>query len=1296
MKLSKRLATLQSERSELQAEMKTLQASLKVLFALPRPPTSLPVLHSRLAGLEQSLRVTQPLSAEKKALKDMDRVKEKIREGEKFKEAQEQIDEYKSQLDSLRSTLSLKTPAIDQLRSAVSRLSLCASLNLPSLSSLVTETVECGDRLSRVIGKGGERVKALEKKWCVRADAKDGVLTVSGGAEGVAGAVKDVTDVVETQSRPVTVGTDVGRCLILKLESVIDPLRATGVRIGSVKGDQVTVEGTPTQITDFEEAAKGLDVQRSTITCDLRDLGVVIGPKGARIKALEAMGTKVEVFKGDEPSVTILGKSEDVERVRGEVEVVIHENSVVEDRVPVSGILRGSLLKDNGSGIKAICAGGGWARLDKSDVVIKGTRAEVDKAARALKEKGDEVDATVTVIELSKDILPAVVGKGGGDIKKARKELGVNMEVDFAQEVVRVQGDDEEGVAKAVEWVREIERKNYTRVVPLGDNIGLLLGAKGKEVREGVMAKCKLEVVQDTKDVRIRGTEADVVEAVASVTAFLENNYTVNYEVAEEDKKMLLQGGGESVVKVLSRRGVEVQLRRDSNDVRIRGKKAAVEEALAELKKAIFGGDGVEVTDVPVGDDFKGALIGKGGANIKDIEVKHGVKVQVLDSSGCFRLRGAGDAVKAATRVIESTILNQKITRMVDLSDKTADKAVKALGHKGVLAKRLLARGVAPKLQKAEDGSAPKVRLKGFPKDVAEGERFIKEFTGEVFSMKLEMDAKQISRAGGSDSPHWLDITDQTGAKVEFTSDGIVLKGVKKQVADAVTRADAFLTFALGGEMARVELPVQAVAFAFSPFDLVEMERESGCRLQKDYFTSCLRIRGEDVAKAEELVEEKMKVWTKSHFAMPVPPWATSLVLGRKGETINAIRDETGVEIDLDSEANTITLHGETESIAKAKAAIETIIEENKVFVEEIELPEDSKGSFIGKGGANIKVMQDGLEGVAFELGSSGSSVRVKGLEEGVKEGKERVEKWIEEYEEKNFSSSLFCGFVGALVGPKGETIRGLETDHNVKITVLKDAKETGENVVVRGLKEDVEKAKDAVAELGEKEEAKAEERRKEQQAQREAAAVSNIEQKKREDDVAKTEGEQSQEPVPGPKKNVYAAVPVGVQGGGAFSQVLSKAARKRLNKKNRAESEAKMGGKGDGAIGEEGEELLNLLVAPTSPKASSPKTSSPETSSLKEGVASPEVRVAVPPPPGLGFTPTSSKNVKKSAFNALRDDEMKETKTSASAVGRQDEDDEEEEMRGDVEEKEEEEDDDEEEEEEEIIVSRSGFSIRF
>lgn len=187
---------------------------------------------------------------------------------------------------------------------------------------------------------------------------------------------------------------------------------------------------------------------------------------------------------------------------------------------------------------------------------------------------------------------------------------------------MRIHGDDEEGVKKAVEWVKGVERKNFTVTFPVGDNLGLLLGAKGKVVRESVMSKCKLEVVQDTKDVRLRGPEEDVREAEKTVIEFLEANYTVTYEVAEEDKSVLLQGGGESVVKVLSRKGVEVSLRRDSNDVRLRGKREAVEEAFAELKKAIFGGDGVEVADVTVGKDAKGAVIGKGGANIKDLEVR--------------------------------------------------------------------------------------------------------------------------------------------------------------------------------------------------------------------------------------------------------------------------------------------------------------------------------------------------------------------------------------------------------------------------------------------------------------------------------------------------------------------------------------------------------------------------------------------------------------------------------------------------------------------------------------------------
>ena len=199
---------------------------------------------------------------------------------------------------------------------------------------------------------------------------------------------------------------------------------------------------------------------------------------------------------------------------------------------------------------------------------------------------------------------------------------------------------------------------------------------------------------------------------------------------------------------------------------------------------------------------------------------------------------------------------------------------------------------------------------------------------------------------------------------VEFVEDGVVLTGDRVQVSEAIVRADAFLAFAMGEEIESVPLPLQAVAFAFTPYDIMEVGRESGCRLQKDYFNSCIRIRGTGVAKARSLVDEKMMEWSKSHFTMPVPGWALSVIVGRKGETINGIREEAGVEIDVDQDANIVTLTGEVGNIAKARAAVEKLIEENKVWVEEVQLPDDSKGSFIGKGGANIKVMQDGLEGV--------------------------------------------------------------------------------------------------------------------------------------------------------------------------------------------------------------------------------------------------------------------------------------------------------------------------------------------
>ena len=102
--------------------------------------------------------------------------------------------------------------------------------------------------------------------------------------------------------------------------------------------------------------------------------------------------------------------------------------------------------------------------------------------------------------------------------------------------------------------------------------------------------------------------------------------------------------------------------------------------------------------------------------------------------------------------------------------------------------------------------------------------------------------------------------------------------------------------------------------------------------------------------------------------------------------------------------------------------------------------------------------------------------------------------------------------------------IASLESTNNVKINVLKEAKESGENVIIKGLREDVEKVTESIKEIGEREDAKAEERRNEREAQRAASAATK---EKREDDAHIPDEDNT----PTPKKSEYDAVPVGIQG---------------------------------------------------------------------------------------------------------------------------------------------------------------------
>jgi predicted PilT family ATPase len=84
-------------------------------------------------------------------------------------------------------------------------------------------------------------------------------------------------------------------------------------------------------------------------------------------------------------------------------------------------------------------------------------------------------------------------------------------------------------------------------------------------------------------------------------------------------------------------------------------------------------------------------------------------------------------------------------------------------------------------------------------------------------------------------------------------------------------------------------------------------------------------------AKAELLEAAEFEKETNQTITFTVPTTAVARILGKAGANINAIKDDTGAQIDVDktSEKDTsITLRGDKQAIAAAKSSIQAVVAE--------------------------------------------------------------------------------------------------------------------------------------------------------------------------------------------------------------------------------------------------------------------------------------------------------------------------------------------------------------------------------
>uniref|UniRef100_A0A7N6FEM9 K Homology domain-containing protein n=1 Tax=Anabas testudineus TaxID=64144 RepID=A0A7N6FEM9_ANATE len=218
---------------------------------------------------------------------------------------------------------------------------------------------------------------------------------------------------------------------------------------------------------------------------------------------------------------------------------------------------------------------------------------------------------------------------------------------------------------------------------------------------------------------------------------------------------------------------------------------------------------------------------------------------------------------------------------------------------------------------------------------------------------------------------------------------------------------------------------------------------------------------------------------SESHEEYSVPDSMVGLIIGRGGEQINKIQQESACKVQIAQDSGglpdrSVSLTGSDESIQKAKRLLDEIVSRGRGTppssyqestngqngtIHEMMIPAGKAGLVIGKGGETIKQLQEraGVKMILIQDASQGPNVdkplRIIGEPYKVQQAQEMVHEILRErdhggYSERNDLGSRMGGgmdipvprhSVGVVIGRNGEMIKKIQNDAGVRIQFKQD-----------------------------------------------------------------------------------------------------------------------------------------------------------------------------------------------------------------------------------------------------------------
>jgi rRNA processing protein Krr1/Pno1 len=350
-----------------------------------------------------------------------------------------------------------------------------------------------------------------------------------------------------------------------------------------------------------------------------------------------------------------------------------------------------SVIGSKGAVIQAIQGSSGAnINIDKDSsantCTIKGTAEEVASAETQIRSIiNDYNDRQALLVEEKIPLALAkhkvIIGKGGATIKRIEKESGCRVFIprDEPEDFITVKGDKEQ-VDVAKKMIKNEIEGETTFKIPFDQHAlgeagvrSLFLNNRAAKLQELEREHgAKIDIARDSTTIVITGDTQPVLATSMSINKLLAS--VANSEVIHVDdpkKTGRIIGRGGDMIKLLQQEtGCWINVDKETATIKINGSVPQVAAARKRIEDILANDNPTpqlmkgEVSEtIQVKKSTAGAIIGKQGATIRELQTNSGAKIAMMDAVDgqvpCM-VYGSAASVKKAVAMIQEKLVEAK------------------------------------------------------------------------------------------------------------------------------------------------------------------------------------------------------------------------------------------------------------------------------------------------------------------------------------------------------------------------------------------------------------------------------------------------------------------------------------------------------------------------------------------------------------------------------------------------------------------------------------------------------------